>query len=58
MAEKTFIVKRGWLIAKDAFGNMLPFFLHVRDKDIVWQSKHHDFITKVIHLLPLYSRLL
>jgi len=48
MAEKTFFVKRGWLIAKDAFGNMLPFFLHVRDKDIVWQSEHDEFLNDVM----------
>ena len=48
MAEKKYFVKKGWLIAKDAFGNMLPFFLHVRDKDIVWQTTHKDFITNVM----------
>ena len=48
MAEQTFLVKKGWLIAKDMFGNMLPFFLHVRDKDIVWQSEKSATIDKVI----------
>lgn len=48
MAEKTFLVKKGWLIAKDSFGNMLPFFLHVRDKDIVWQFSHKEFIKDVM----------
>ena len=43
MADNTYFVKRGWIIAKDGFGNMLPFFLHVRDKDIVW-SDNEDFI--------------
>lgn len=48
MAMKTFFVKKGWLIAKDDFGNMLPFFLKVRDKDIVWQSKNNEFIENIL----------
>jgi len=55
MANKKFIVKRGWLIAKDAFGNMLPFFLHVRDKDIVWAAYHNEFIERLKLVIPVNS---
>lgn len=50
MAEKSFLVKKGWLIAQDEYGNMLPFFLHVRDKDIKWQSDHSEIIENIIKM--------
>ena len=48
MAEKTFFVSKGWIIAKDEFGNMLPFFIHVRDKDIIWDAKDEEFIDQIM----------
>ena len=40
--------KRGWLISIDEEGGYLPFFLKVRNEDIVWDNEKENRMFKVI----------
>ena len=40
--------KRGWLISIDEEGGYLPFFLKVRNQDIVWDNEKENRMFKVI----------
>lgn len=50
----TYNCKKGWLVYLDENGEYVPFFMHVREKDIIWDSDS-SFMNELIKKSPQFK---